>query len=474
MSNQERFFERLTALFIVLPCLCLFVGWLKWPFALLVCGILVMSVNWDLKETPGAIPERPFDLSTSLLLWFFLIAFVMVWLSGIGGRGVQYWDYFKHNAVLNDLINHSWPVRYPGPDQKSLFLVHSLPYYLIPALVGKMGGWKMANGCALFLGVIGLWLTFIWFALLVEKRTHWLPIFFMAAGGLDFLGRFMLSGQFPALSGDSQWWGVPWQYSANSTLLFYVPHHALSGWLLTGFLLHRKMKEGVIRNGLFWCMLGFCWSPFVCLGLLPFVILSHWGYPLRKAATLQNVVSAPVIFLIMAAFYSSRNISDPHGWIWYGQSGVLRLLYHYVVFILLEVGVYVILLSPDVFRKKDGLQMAWRISFGVLALLPLYHFGEWNDLVMRASIPSLFILWVMVARTLFSDAPAYHLKPILLVCCLGAMTAFAHIADGVKTASRFHFYTVMAPMDLSQMPEGKIYMGKGDSYFFTHLARSVE
>lgn len=42
-----------------------------------------------------------------------------------------------------------------------------------------------------------------------------------------------------------------------------------------------------------------------------------------------------------------------------------------------------------------------------MAVMPLYRFGLFNDLAMRASIPSLFILAVFVVRALFTAASAF-------------------------------------------------------------------
>jgi hypothetical protein len=70
-----------------------------------------------------------------------LPSFLWVALSGIGGFGLQNWDFNFRNAVLHDLVDYSWPVVYP----QGRILLYYFTYWLPAALAGKIFGWFGAN-----------------------------------------------------------------------------------------------------------------------------------------------------------------------------------------------------------------------------------------------------------------------------------------------------------------------------------------
>lgn len=78
-----------------------------------------------------------------------LIALLWTGLSGTAGIGFQNWDHEKHNAMLFDLVKDTYPVFYPP--QKDLNINSSSPlvfyiaYYLLPAVIGKLTSYKIAN-----------------------------------------------------------------------------------------------------------------------------------------------------------------------------------------------------------------------------------------------------------------------------------------------------------------------------------------
>ena len=119
---MKKFTQILTALslcYLLLPYLIFFVGYLKWPFALLMssCAIAgTITSVWHLRRSKPASKFSAENEATSLTLTFFIAlvfsVFGCVLISGIGGYGYQDHDWYKHNAILSALILHDWPVAY--------------------------------------------------------------------------------------------------------------------------------------------------------------------------------------------------------------------------------------------------------------------------------------------------------------------------------------------------------------------------
>jgi hypothetical protein len=77
------------------------------------------------------------------------------------------------------------------------------------------------------------------------------------------------------------------------------------------------------------------------------------------------------------------------------------------------------------------------ITLGILTLLPLFKYGEMNDLVMRASIPALLVLFLLTAQYFLTQAKNKFRLPILtiaiiLVLILGSVTSLHEINRSVS------------------------------------------
>ncbi len=74
----------------------------------------------------------------------------------------------------------------------------------------------------------------------------------------------------------------------------------------------------------------------------------------------------------------------------------------------------------------------------MLVVLPFFRMGSFNDLVMRASIPSLFVFWAFVARIITGASLRVRIKynyaymAVLLIVLIGFFPSFAEIARSVR------------------------------------------
>ena len=151
LSISERSLFAVAYLYMIIPTIIFFFGWLKLPLAFLFSVILAFGVYWHLRHayTQKAIFELP--VKTVVLS----VTFVAVWVytTGIGGLWNQTYDMHWRNAVLRDLSTYSWPVIFPETGNA---LVYYFNFWMVPALFGKLFGFTGANVALYIWSVIGV------------------------------------------------------------------------------------------------------------------------------------------------------------------------------------------------------------------------------------------------------------------------------------------------------------------------------
>jgi hypothetical protein len=219
-----------------------------------------------------------------------------------------------------------------------------------------------------------------------------------------------------------------------TTQLFWVPNHALAGWLSIGLLCRHTRSHQLNLLLPVLVVAAALWSPLTALGLLPFVLLRVVGDSVRdRSARLmlpQVWVPAALIGLTISAYL----ILDPGGIakgvaVGENHEAAIMDLLQQAQFFLLEAG----FIGAAIFALRPSRQVA--MAMIVLALLPLVYFGPANDLVMRASIPSLAVLTIFACLALCQRAPdlAGRRKQAVLgmLLLIGAITPIAEVARGI-------------------------------------------
>jgi hypothetical protein len=502
--------------YLALPYVVFFLGWLRWPIGLICASLVLLALGCVIRQ---AVRERdgidgsglkgtagpPFAWRHAVLV--FLVSVALLVISGVGGFGHQDTDWLKHNGILKDLVERPWPVVY-RLGGRDVPLVYYVAYYLPAALIGKLAGWSLANWVLFAWTLVGLVLAMAWFLVLVRRVSFAVLLLFVVFSGLDVVGRLLVTPAVAAIRPEvsliliwdhiEQWsWG--WQYSSNVTLLFWVPHHALAGWIGTATLVHTILAPPQKTHSLFLWSTTALWSPFVMIGLAPLLLveLATADGPLPKR--LVRYVSLPTLCgLIMVAviglFYSAKLypispvlVGDmPHGFFLSfapdGQAKVIGCALM-LVFCVLEFGVYGLLIWPDnttaafgktstlrcppeappepaegrsrgayskraVFERTssfDGLRTTLSralllTALGCLVLFPLYRYGASNDFVMRSSIPALYVLAVFLGRALSGRSLSRCRRVVLMtLLLLGSATPLIELrrhVEGIQAAGR--------------------------------------
>lgn len=452
-------------IYLSVPYLIFATGWLKWYAAVFCTGLILLPLYLCIQKSDLAgreVQGQPDEIlfSGRFILLTVLFSVVYLGFSGIGGVGFQDADWYKHNAILKDLIQHSWPVMYQQEGQL-LPLVYYLAYYLPAALFGKWGGWNLANQVLFIWSYLGLILAILWF--LVSTRLFTFPIvfLFLMFSGLDLIGelitRSVIVPMRPEILPLLRWnhienWSVNWQYSSHATLLFWVPHHALAGWIVTGILMYSINYSHLRGFVLFILSLTTLWSPFVTIGLLPYVLTGFFLEEkpllerLKQYITLPNFCGLSILALV-GIFYGSKLIASPlsGGIIPNGFSlsfppdteAKAISVFMLFLFYLLEFGIYSIIVFWSIDKADKKVRGVFFTTLACLLLIPLYRFGEANDFVMRTSIPALYVLAIYLGRTFFSQALTSFKRFVLIITIvLGSTTSVIEILRHVN-----HIYT---------------------------------
>ena len=510
MHNSRRIELRLSTLKIVsvcylaLPLFLFFNGWLRWYMAVPACCMLLLGiVVYGLKARQDSLC---IELSTLDVTLAVVLSLGIISISGIGGMGFADSDWIKHNAILRTLIDRPMPT-FLSVEGSDVPLSYYVAYYLPAAAIGRFAGWFWTNQFLALWSFAGLLLSIFWFMVLIG-RSHWAAIlFFFLFSGLDGLGCVGVSF-LPDFSGCTirhiEWWSHAWQYSAHVTALFWAPQHALSGWIGTGMLIHSIQNAKSSKFGLLIWSLIPLWSPFVALGLMPFLVV---GFLLKNgsiSSRLRAYVSIPnacacVILIIQGLYFLSKFSYGgpllPQGEVEQGfifgvlnDRSTILVLGGIFFFLCIEVLPYagVALLGGTV--DSTAKRFLFIAAVATLLIIPFYKFGMFNDFCMRTAVPSLFFLaalsgtvllgqkgkswvrWALIAIILVGSYNVYiemnrHLREMLNSGRIYDVKPFDKVRDMIQAND--YYSKDREPQDW-WLPQ---YLGDPEAAFFKYLSK---
>ncbi len=531
-AEEHQFLGALTTLYLILPVIGFAFGWLRFPLAVITILLLIVYLLFILRDLNNAVkafrlPEgKVFGLGLSSQSYFWIaVAFliILVWLlsSGAGGAGFQNTDYDAANALLKDLIIKSWPLT-ALVDSASRKIVYYVGYYLPSAVVGKIFGWVAANIFIFFWTLIGVLLAFAWFIRTSAIRLGvkgvklvGLAFVFCLAGGLDFFGAFVFKGNAFTLTEHIEFWPEIFQYSSQTTLLYWVPQHTIAAWLLTGMLVNYLYQPKNLKYLGMAVAAGVIWTPFGVIGLtfflllIPLVYLSsdNSKFILNRKSILFNL-AAIWIGCLHVLFLASNQYSFDHGFIWKLVDDKANLFQTIMAFWSFEFAFLAIVIevylwfgiSTDRSEKWSSARV-WladqleslkqtfdvsKIQFTIflvslfsLTLLPLYKMGILNDLVMRASIPSLFVFWAFVSKAVMDRdiqiKPRLKIFKIIISMILIA-GFFPSIVEISRSIQNYRFgpppFDLVAESSKANRREKVIQrIGTDEAFFFQYIGK---
>ena len=431
--------DQFAVAYLVLPLLVFLVGWLE-PWVALPLAACTLYALWPAirPRAAGAAPCAP--LTRAQLTAGILAGIAWTVFGGTAHLLFANADWHVRDAVLHDLVSAPWPVGYGELDGRTSVLRAPLGYFLPAALVGKAAGLSAAHFAMAIWTALGASLFLLQVLSLVPARRGAIATVILVLvlfSGLDIVGNLLNGGpRFRStwsIATHLEWWAVSYQYSSMTTQLFWVPNHALGAWLTVG-LLYRQPRNASLDLLLPIMLVAMAlWSPLAALGLLPFAAWRLLGrlWRERSLVLLDPRVWAPALLVGLAVTgYLTLDPGGIHSILRPRVSeGLLVDLSRHIQFYVLEAG----LIGVLVLRLRPSAEVI--VALLILAVLPLVQFGPGNDLVMRASIPSLAVLAIGTSLALLQqtgDAGGMRSKAALgVLLAVGAVTPVAEIARAV-------------------------------------------
>ncbi len=410
--------DGLVCLYLVLPLL-MFCAWFKWPVAI---GLALLTCYGFVNALPG-LQLRRLDLSGRTIALLVLVALAWTALAGVGHLFYANVDWLIRDAVLRDLVATPWPPLYDGGTGGAAPQILRAPvgFYLPAAAAGSVLGLRCADILLYLWTAMGFALV-LWAAmtLFTTRRERVICVLAMLLfGGLDLIGFPLMQGRLPALGEHVEWWASFAQYSSNSTLLFWVPNHALPAWLGVLLALRHWRTPELARMALMLAAAITLWSPLSAAGLVPFFLAGlNWRRDIGAVLAMRAGLPFLAVAALVARYITLDTQAIASGWSIDLFPNARMFWRYYGDFCMLEFGVIALLLA---WLRAFDLRVG--VAILVLAALPFYHFGGGNDLVMRSSIPALAVLALASVGPLASSDRTLPRALLGLVLAIGALGA---------------------------------------------------
>ena len=479
---------------LLVNILLFFLTWLRWPVGIPAAAVLLAGFFFLVRDVLQ--DQRTIQVSIATLLG--LCGLMLAWtlFCGLGGVFPQKGDLHWRNAILHDLINYDWPVRYLDLADSSL--TYYIAFWLGPSLLGKFAalfggaqaGWIMANAayavyCAAILCVV-LLLLISYLNAVSFRRMLLVATILVFFSGLDVIPTLIKqsgSGHM-TLGTHLEWWDLT-QYSSNTTQLAWVFNQAVPAWLVTALLFHERKMDHYAFLGLMLLPYG----PLPFLGIFMILALSamfnllvatfkrQLQLGLAEVFSWPNLASGLTILPIFYFYFAMNKTTTEHGLDWNTLP-----LFNYLFFIMTEFMIYALLLMRSSLKKKFFL-----ISVIGLLMIPRLKIGVGQDFSMRVSIPLLFILMIYLMEYLLTrlrfrksgqlkiSFTALLLIPIFLV---GAVTPLVEFKDTFKryaasvsqhTTTFADYFGTLNREDVGH--DNFIAINSSDTFFYRFLAR---
>lgn len=378
-------------LYLTLPTLIFFIGFFRPAIGIMLAALTIIGLVYVFKlRTGGWHITSPGRLAI-------VVGVALIWAS-MGGAGHFFYanaDWIVRDAVLHDLVVSDWPPIYGKFGDFSLILRAPIGYFMPAAVLGKMFGIEHADfflwlwtvlGVALFLALLPL-------PTRSPFRLGAALVVVVLFSGMDIIGVVATGQPLPSLTSHIEWWARLFQYSSNTTLLFWVPNHAIPAWIAAALFFRHWRNHAFPAFAPMMLAVLPLWSPFALIGIAPLMLLpaalairqgtwSRLGVPYVLPAI--GILLITVLYLTLDLHQIPSRLMPPQ------SGGPSYFFMVYTIFVILEFAVLALVL----WQLQPSSPLF--VSIVILLLLPLWSFGPGNDFVMRASVPALTILCITV------------------------------------------------------------------------------
>lgn len=342
------------------------------------------------------------------------------------------WDWEKHYAVFNALVQRPWPPVVELNEQ-SYFLRYFPSWYVLPSLFAKIFDHQLLIFFMFLWTATGVFIALLLaFSNLQGKQRHFFAaaLVFFLFSGLDIIGAWLYGYVPPFLPHWPQIWVIRGQISWGEiwpalTSLAWTPQHAVGGWIgAFMFLYNRSLATGY--SAVIIVMISL-WSALTAIGLIPIAIWAIIKEGYKAAFTPQNLIVAPLIAIPIALYLTQGAEQVPFTFVWEHEG---FSVYSLILFCVLEF-LLILAILYSVRKKERDLVIVLALF---LSLLCLIRFGVYNDLLRNGAIPAICIISVLVFRTLL-ESKKFWREIIVGYLVVGGFPVVIAFALGVSPSS---------------------------------------
>lgn len=463
---KYKYIDTLSLLFLEIPFFLFLYYWTNLYIGSIV-GILIFILHFYQWKKAS---NESLQIKISFIVLILSFSLIWVFWSGIGGYFFQSSDHGARNAIYYDLLNFKWPVIY----ENGRYLNYYFGYWLVPAFITKVlkdlfliDLWMLGEFILYIYTVIYIYIIILQVIrrnIITKKNINIALICLIFFSGLDICGlltKLILKGEFHFIneminwwnSNESifnhiEWWANHWQYSSNTTQLFWVFNQALPAWLSTLVILNRDD----LKQDLYIGVLTLFLAPFPACGLILISIgkilinKNNFKKQIISVISKENFISI-LLFIFISIFYLGNSRIE---------IGNQEKLFSIIKFYNLELKDYILLFLHLLFEvilffpiiKNSKYKIQGYVCLTYLLILPFINFRGSYDFQMRSSIPELFFIMLILIDQLinFKKHSKETKSLILIIIILGAVTPLVEFTRGIKYA---HLYGKISNPDTS-------------------------
>lgn len=449
VKKEDKFLLTLCFIYVFLPVYIFAIGWLNIYAAfatVLILSVcfrnLLLSVFYRRKGEGGGRNKNIFDAK----YWFAAGCVVMFWvyISGIGGFVYQTSDFFVRNPIFRDLCNETWPVCYDLSYQsefvqnivgtEEVAFAYYFSFWLPAAFLSKIFNLsETGSNIVLYIwSCLGILLVLYLLNRYHGKTSYFTLWLLVCFSGLDVIGYFIRYGYVP-IKDHMEWWGRYFQYSSNTTQLFWVFNQSIPIWIICALIIQFQEKRKIIGLS----ALVFAYSPWAAMGMIPIacsvlnVKEENLKEKTKKILMFENTALPVLLFVIYGTFYlaNSNSVAEAGFLFAFNNGKESKIILHMLLFGVLEFGVYFFIMGKT--QSKSPFYFAVLIE---LICFPFFHISAANDFVMRASIPALFFTMIYVGNfiELKDSSCAFRRKMMIVILCLGMWTPITEMNRNIS------------------------------------------
>ncbi len=397
----------------------------------------------------------PCDYEYKIRLDFFLMGILLLALN----QGAIFFDlsvvgdWHKHRSVLMSLYENPWdPLLCTGFDCSAQVApgMHLVYYYamylpgvyvckLLGGMVSSLAGpslWSILSVSFLIWNLLGMMIVFLLLPVVCQvlfktkDRVSWgifYPVLIFFAG-MDYW--FIWIHKKTWLIGHAEWGATAYnaQMSSFISMWSWVPHQLVVGFLGISLLILFSRNFSLFPFCL-WTVFLLSGASLAWIGSIPILVYFlvvrfldirqelSWGC-LRNifAANLINILAGLFITMTIFLFYSTKVEAEGFDILLKRTTVGDFLLFHFIEFY----PTFMLVVAYRLLRRTVPPILGF--LFGWIVFIAMFHGGNWNDLVMRGSLPALSVIMIFCAYAVQAVIQKKRTASLILVLLVLLLT----------------------------------------------------